>query len=315
MLLLGILCVNFGWIALLWGPLGFIFGIYSTSNIVLPILMGAPLATSLILKKQMRPTVYFALLRAPLILFIILFLIGWLFPTAAEWIWNNQPFNIAGNFGFLLILLSPISKIVRTDFRVNFDNAWGKYYIDQENFNFLHTDLSDKNQLKQIESIIRISSNLYLQDIKDSLHELNLEFSDSRFRLMIFSLSAAIKSCEDLLISPDSLQKECLHFISTFATSRDSIKDYFNEPIKSEQAESNGASYLKEFNDGWNAYYAAKKNDGKNALEILCKMLYSSGTNKSLSESDKQRLQPLCFSIGFFIDDSMRHAFIELNNK
>ena len=190
-----------------------------------------------------------------------------------------------------------------------------KYYIDQENFNFLHTDLSDKNQLKQIESIIRISSNLYLQDIKDSLHELNLEFSDSRFRLMIFSLSAAIKSCEDLLISPDSLQKECLHFISTFATSRDSIKDYFNEPIKSEQAESNGASYLKEFNDGWNAYYAAKKNDGKNALEILCKMLYSSGTNKSLSESDKQRLQPLCFSIGFFIDDSMRHAFIELNNK
>lgn len=130
MILQGFLCAQFGWIALLWCPLGFMFGIFSTSNIVLPILIGFPLATSLILKKQMRAGVYLALLRAPVIWFIILFLIGFFFPSAATWIWNNQPLNIAANLGFLLILLSPISKKVRDDFRADFDKAWGKYYTD-----------------------------------------------------------------------------------------------------------------------------------------------------------------------------------------
>lgn len=133
LILMGYMTAKFGWIALLWCPLGFMFGIFSTSNIVLPILLGFPIATSLILKMQMRAGVYLALLRTPIIWLVQLFLIGFFFPSAVNWVSDNQPLNIAAIFGFLLILLSPISKKVRDDFRSDFDKAWGGYYtIEKE---------------------------------------------------------------------------------------------------------------------------------------------------------------------------------------
>ena len=124
-LLTGILVAIYGWISLLWSTIGFLFGLFLSANIFLPLLMGVPIATSLVLKKQMRVTIYFALLRTPIFWFIALFLIGWFFPSAATWLYNNEPLNIDSGLGLFLIILSPLSKKVRKDFRDDFYKSLG----------------------------------------------------------------------------------------------------------------------------------------------------------------------------------------------
>src|ERR1035437_10072934 len=184
-LLTGVLVAKFGWLALIWGTLGFIFGIFASANIVLPILMGVPIATSLIIKKQMKPTVYFALLRAPIIWLAVLFLIGWFFPTVATWIYNNEPLNIEGNLGFALILFSPISKKARNDFRDDFDKAWGRYYTNPLNYSPTTTD---KSHLKQMEAALKIFSNLYEHTRTTEKDSFRFQLPDSRFRYFIFCM-------------------------------------------------------------------------------------------------------------------------------
>ena len=171
----GIVVSSFGWISLLWFPLGFVFGLFISGNLLLPILLGVPMACYYVFKKQMRPMVFFALIRAPLIWFITLFIFGYYFSSAAEWILQNKPMNIGANLGLLAIVLSPISKKGRADFRDDFDKSWGKYYTDQHNFELNYTDKTDKSQLKQIEEVIKISSNLYLHTFSNSERYFEIE--------------------------------------------------------------------------------------------------------------------------------------------
>lgn len=125
----GILIANFGWMCLLWSPLGFFIGLIISAQVFLPIIMGVPFATWLILKGQMRVTAYFKLLVAPIFWLVILFVIGWFFPNAASWVFNNTPLNIAANMGTLLILLSPFSTKTRQDFFSDFNKSYSNYYI------------------------------------------------------------------------------------------------------------------------------------------------------------------------------------------
>jgi hypothetical protein len=131
-LLLGVMIRARGIRALLWVPLGFVFGIFATAQIVLPILMGVPRAIRLVAKHQMRPAVFGRILVAPLIwlvgLFVVLFVFGFLWPSAAESLYNNVALNLALWLGTLAIFLSPLSKKSRSDFREDFDNNYGQYY-------------------------------------------------------------------------------------------------------------------------------------------------------------------------------------------
>src|SRR5665213_546614 len=319
--LIGISVAEFGWISLLWAPIGFFFGLFSSSNIILPILSGVPMASSYISKKQMRPRVYLALFRTPLIWLSILFVLGWFFPSAIDWILRNEPLYLGMALGFIAILLSPLSKKGRDDFRIDFDKSYGKYYTDQSNFNLNFTDPQDKNQLKQIEVVVRISSNLYLNTFPTSSNVLNFKYADSRFRCMIFCLSTVLKSCEDLLKSFESLQMECLHFLTNFTTSRDSVQEYFNQSTKNpENAEESSTVYLNDYMLKWITYYdAIKTGDKEMATDTLCSMIHSFDETEKLVnnfDEDEERRNQICWEIEFSLShDSMRNAFIGLMAK
>jgi energy-coupling factor transporter transmembrane protein EcfT len=126
----GILVAHYGWMAIVWSTIGFIIGLFLTPNIVLPILMGMPIAFFYLLKKQIRPRVILALSITPLIWIIILFSLGWFFPSTVDWLSKNETFKIGFMSGCILIILSPISKESRKDFKMDFDKSYGRYYIE-----------------------------------------------------------------------------------------------------------------------------------------------------------------------------------------
>ena len=58
------------------------------------------------------------------------------------------------------------------------------------------------------------------------------------------------------LRSSESLQKECLHFLTNLTISSDSVQEYFSQPTTNpEDAEKSGAVYLSEYMQSWVTYY------------------------------------------------------------
>ncbi len=131
-LLLGVMIRAQGITALLWMPLGFAFALFATAQIVLPIVMGLPRAIRLVAKREMRSSVIARILVTPLIWFVQLFVVGFAFgflwPSAAESLYNNAAFNLGLWLGTFAILLSPLSKKGRADFREDFDRSYGRFY-------------------------------------------------------------------------------------------------------------------------------------------------------------------------------------------
>jgi hypothetical protein len=313
----GVLVAKFGWVALLWSSVGFIFGLFAAANMFLPILMGVPMASSHISKKEMRPAVFLALFRAPIIWAIVFLFIGWIFPSAVNWVSKNETLCIGLAFGSIAILFTPISKKGRTDFRSDFNKSYGRYYTDQDAFQLNFTSGNDKTQLKQINAAITVASNLYYHDFKNSFDVLKLQFPDSRFRCLVFSLSATVKSVEDLLKSPELLQKDCLHFLSNVATSKENSKEFFDHQTSPEQAELSGAVYLDAYNETWKFYYEAiERGDNVSAIDVLCSIIHSIETGDPLDNSDRERLGQLCWQIDFSLtNNTMREAFIAMTSK
>jgi len=131
-ILLGVMVKAQGIIALLWFPLGFVIGLFVTAQIVLPIVLGLPRAIRLVSNGAMRPTVYLRLLVTPFVwlvlLSIIFFLVGFFSASAAAWLDGNAPLNVGTWLGIFTILLSPLSKKSRSDFREDFDRSYARFY-------------------------------------------------------------------------------------------------------------------------------------------------------------------------------------------
>jgi hypothetical protein len=303
----GILVAKFGWIALLWSSVGFALSLFASANIVLPLLLGIPMASSHISRKEMRPSVYAALLRTPIIWAGLFIILGWIFPSAVDWVSKNETLCIGIAFGFIAILFSPLSKKTRSDFRIDFDKSYGRYYVVENEY--------DKSQHKQIGAVIKIASNLYYNDFVNSFDILKFEFPDGRFRCLILSLSITIKACQDLLNSPESLQIECLHFLSNLATTKEHGREFFSQQISSEQAKQSGAAYLKKCDEYWKKYYDYVANgDLGNTKDVLLSLIHSVESDTHLQESDKERLGQLCWQIEFSLaHKTMREAFIALS--
>ena len=96
--LLGVTVKMQGWFALLWLPLGFLISLFATAQIALPIILGLPRAIRLVSRGEMRSAVYSRLRLTPILwivgLFVILFMIGFFWPAAAEWTNNNAALNL-----------------------------------------------------------------------------------------------------------------------------------------------------------------------------------------------------------------------------
>ena len=130
--LLGVMVKVQGFIALLWLPLGFFFGLFLSAHIVLPIVLGLPRAIWLVSRGAMRPAVYVRLLVTPFVwlvlLFAIFFLVGFFWPSTAAWLDGNAALNVGTWLGIFVILLSPLSKKSRSDFREDFDRSNAQFY-------------------------------------------------------------------------------------------------------------------------------------------------------------------------------------------
>ncbi len=144
-LLLGVMIKGQGVTALLWLPLGFAFALFATAQIVLPILMGLPRAIRLVARREMRSVVICRILITPLVWLVLLFVagfaFGFLWPSAAESLYKNPALNLGSWLGILAILLSPLSKKGRADFREDFDRSYGRFYTESG-----VTPLSEQNQ-------------------------------------------------------------------------------------------------------------------------------------------------------------------------
>jgi hypothetical protein len=132
-LVLGVTAMAQGWFAVLWVSLGFVIGLFVTARIALPILLGLPRAMRLVGSGEMRAAVYRRLLFTPVLwivqLAVIVFLVGFFWPSAAAWFQSNDALISGLRLGVIGILLSALSKKSREDFHANFDKSYQQFYV------------------------------------------------------------------------------------------------------------------------------------------------------------------------------------------
>ena len=132
-LVLGVTAMAQGWFALIWVSLGFVIGLFVTARIALPILLGLPRAMRLVGSGEMRAAVYRRLLFTPVLwivqLAMIVFLVGFFWPSAAAWFQSNDALISGLRLGVIGILLSALSKQSRADFHANFDQSYAQFYV------------------------------------------------------------------------------------------------------------------------------------------------------------------------------------------
>jgi hypothetical protein len=129
-LLTGVMVRFQGITALLWVPVGLVFGLFVSAQQILPIIMGLPRAIRLVHNRQMRPAVFGRIILTPVIWFVLLFAAGFFWPKAAEYLYNNISFNLGTWLGTIAIILTPLSKKGRSDFREDFDRAYQRFYTE-----------------------------------------------------------------------------------------------------------------------------------------------------------------------------------------
>lgn len=83
-------------------------------------------------------------------------------------------------------------------------------------------------QQNQVEAAIRVASNLYLHTIpgaEDAPVPLQFSLPDSRYRYLIFCLSAMATACAGVMTNPDAVVNECLRFLVTWTTTQKGFKN------------------------------------------------------------------------------------------
>lgn len=315
----GVLLAIYGWLALLWAPIGFILGLFLASNTIFLLVLGLPIAYHQVKEFIMLPKVYISIIRTLgiwiILITTIIIILFFLWPSAIDWVLNNKPLNFGFLFGFAAILISPLSKKCRKDFRVDFDKSYGRFYIDSRYITHKADYRSEKKQKKQVEAAVKIFSNLYLHTTSISSGVLHFRFPDSKFRYLVFCMSALIKACEDIINDPDLLTKDCIKFLANFTTHKDNTQEYFGGTMDSDEAENIGTIYARDFLNNWSKYHEAiKSNNTKEGYSIICTMVYSTETNETYNKSDTERLNELSWVIATFIP-SMQKAFIDSIGK
>jgi hypothetical protein len=122
-----------GWSGVLWASLGFFIALFVTARIAFPILLGLPRAMRLVASGEMRAAVYRRLLFTPFLwivqLAVIVFLVGFFWPSAAAWFETNGALSGGVWLGVVGILLSALSTKSRADFQADFDRSYGQFYV------------------------------------------------------------------------------------------------------------------------------------------------------------------------------------------
>jgi hypothetical protein len=178
----------------------------------------------------------------------------------------------------------------------------------------------NSTQQKQLEAAITVASNLYLHTIPeagDATVPLQFSLPDSRYRYLIFCLSATITAVlaydEEKDIQPEVLVKGCLHFATSTAT--DKVQEYFGGPMSSQDAVNSANAYLQEFLRLWSAWPDLEKEErNEEVWELIGSMIHMTESNEPAEEADTQRLGQLALEIDCRLP-TMRRAFIELASR
>lgn len=175
-------------------------------------------------------------------------------------------------------------------------------------------------QQKYVEAAIKVGSNLYLHTIPGGEHAtapLHFTLPDSRYRYMIFCLSATISAAlaydEEKKVQLEALIDGCLHFATWTAT--EMAQEYFDDAACVQDSVGSTTAYLTEFSKHWSQWPKLQK-EGKNAesRDLICSMIHSTESNEPVREADLQRLEPLALWINCRLP-TMWEAFIELANR
>lgn len=314
-ILTGIMIATYGWLSLLWTPVGFIVGIFIASNTLLLIILGLPKASSLVSKGEMTSKIYFRILRTPFIwiiqISVILILLAFIWPSALDWLLNNKSLDFGFIFAFVAILISPISKKVRIDFYTDFEKSFARYYTNFVDIKVELESSKDKKLSKHVEAAIKVFSNLYTHTTnKDDDSKYTL-VPDAKYRYMIFCMSSLIYCCEDIIYKRESFISDCISFISVYMTSRENAKEFFSGVADVHDVKQRTPSLLNEYLNNWASYNnASQKNDMNLANSFLCKMMHSTMSNEPLREADRKGLEEIASSITEMMP-AMRAAFIK----
>ncbi len=311
-LLLGVMIKTQGISALLWTPLGFAFGLFVTAQMLLPLILGLPRAIRLVIKGQMRAAVFGRILVTPVVWFVLLvavgFVLGLLWPSALAFLDNNVAFNLGGWLGTIAIILTPLSKKGRSDFRADFDKSYCRFYRDSNEF------ASRDQSTKEAEAAITVASNLYLHTIKRAEvppGTLQLNLPDSRYRYLIFCLSTVAAACASEMTNRDAVVNDCLNFLVRWAVEND--HEFFGGSATFDMALNRGTRYLHEFSDQWVSYFELEKEDA-DSIDSVSSMIHSTESNVPAGNADTVRLGELALEV-VCRTPAMREAFVELVNR
>ena|SRR6185437_893461 len=175
-------------------------------------------------------------------------------------------------------------------------------------------------QQKYIEAAITVATNLYLHTIpeaEDAPAVLEFNLPDSKYRYLIFCLSAAVTAAlaydEKKEIQPETLIMGCLHFAAWAAN--ENAQEYFDNPAQSQVSASNATTYLQEFLKHW-AQWPELEKQGKNMeiIDLICSIIHTTESQTQTNQSDKLRLEKLALQIDCQLP-TMRGALIELANQ
>jgi hypothetical protein len=308
-ILLGVMTRAQGVAALLWVPLGFAVGLFLSAQMILPLILGLPRAVRLVARRQMRAAVFAQIIAIPVIWSVALFVVGFLWPSGVAFLEKNPALNSCLWLGTIAIVLSPLSRKGRSDFREDFDSSYGRF-------------LYRPTQQKYVDAAVNVASNLYLHTIpgaEDAPAPLSLQFNlpDSRYRYMIFCLSSAITAAlaydEKEEVQPEALTNGCPHFTTWSAT--EMAHEYFDNVASAQEYVSHATEYLQEFAKHW-AQWRTLEKEGKRAemIDLICSMIHTTESNEPADRTDDQRLRPLALWIADQLP-IIREAFVELANR
>jgi hypothetical protein len=175
-------------------------------------------------------------------------------------------------------------------------------------------------QQNYLEAAIKVASNLYLRTIpgtEDAPTALQLSLPDSRYRYLLFCLSAAITAAlvydEKKEIHTEALIKGCLDFAAWAAT--ETPQQYFGDQANVQESISRAAAYVQDLLGDWSRWPELEKAGMSEEIwGLICTMIHTTESSEPINQADKQRLGKLALQIDCQLP-AMRAAFVELAGR
>jgi hypothetical protein len=173
-------------------------------------------------------------------------------------------------------------------------------------------------QQKYVEAAVTVATNLYLHTspgADDAPGDLQFRLQDSRYRYLLFCLSAVITAAlaydEKKEIEPEAFLQGCLLFATWAAT--ETAEQFFDDPAQA--AGSNGKKILQDFLTQWSQWPTLEQ-EGRNdeIIDLICSMVHATESNDPVDQTDAQRLGELALQIDCRLP-TMRGALVELANR